>query len=602
MPPWLETALFVLLMASVAAGTVRRGWWGLSVALLVVMIVQDQHRFQPWAYLFGMAALAVATTTKARAAGLCRLYLVALYFHSGLSKLDASFCLELGPAFLETAARPFGMHPASWPGWARTAAVLAMPAAEVAIAAGLVFRRSRGFARAGAIGLHVSLIGVLGPWGIDQSAIVLVWNAALIVEVSILFAAEMGEESGAPRRFEPATAMIFALAAIVPFGERRGLCDAWPAFAYYASHVDRLEVEVSADDLDALPATLRRTATGEGPWRRVDLTAWSRAVRGVPVYPQARACLGLAEALAMREGGKGRVRVLWESRADRTTGRRERSVAVGLRAIRALGDRCRLNAHPAPGTADASQRWAGLLIRGEVAFHGGFHAMRLTRASGILLHPTSLPGRFGIGDLGPSASAFIEFLAESGQHWWQILPVGPTGYGNSPYQSLSSCAGNPLLISPELLADDGLLTREDWRDYPVFPEDFADFDAVAEAKDGLLRKAFARAGDGGPGFEAFRRSAASWLDDYALFMALKADHGGAAWYDWEPDLVTRRPEALETRRRELADVVRFEQFVQYLFARQWSAMRGLCRQHHIGLIGDLPIFVAQDSADVWSRP
>ena len=228
--------------------------------------------------------------------------------------------------------------------------------------------------------------------------------------------------------------------------------------------------------------------------------------------------------------------------------------------------------------------------------------MRLPRRSGVLLHPTSLPGRFGIGDLGPAAEAFVGFLADAGQRWWQILPLGPTGHGHSPYQSHSSIAGNRLLISPEWLAEDGLLTPEDWRDLPEFPEGFVAFDAVAEAKDALLRTAFARFDPGRADFRSFDDREGDWLDDYALYVALKAAHGGRAWYDWEPRLARREPEALAEAREAHAEEIAYQKFLQYAFARQWDRLRALCHERRIGMIGDLPIFVAQDSADVWTRP
>jgi 4-alpha-glucanotransferase len=228
--------------------------------------------------------------------------------------------------------------------------------------------------------------------------------------------------------------------------------------------------------------------------------------------------------------------------------------------------------------------------------------MRLPRASGILLHPTSLPGRFGIGDLGPSALEFLDVLVETGQRWWQILPVGPTGYGNSPYQSYSSYAGNPPLISPERLLDDGLLSASDWADYPSFPDERVEFDAVIAAKDQLLRRAFADFTPRAKAFTLFVEENAAWLDDFALFMALKESHGGRAWYDWEPKLVTREPASIARARDELAESVAYYQFVQYIFDEQWRALRAACESRSIGIIGDLPIFVAPDSADVWSRP
>ncbi|MBX6316072.1 MAG: 4-alpha-glucanotransferase [Isosphaeraceae bacterium] len=228
--------------------------------------------------------------------------------------------------------------------------------------------------------------------------------------------------------------------------------------------------------------------------------------------------------------------------------------------------------------------------------------MRLPRGCGILLHPTSLPSRFGIGDLGPEADAFIDFLAETGQRWWQMLPVGPTGYGNSPYQSHSSYAGNRLLISPEWMAAEGWLSPKDWADYPELPRDRVDYDAVAEAKERLFRRAFARFGIGDEGFQPFLRDNLHWLDDYALYLALKKVHGDRAWNDWESEIAARRPEALARWREELAEEVRYYQFIEYIFYKQWQRLRDKCRTRGIGLIGDLPIFVSQDSSDVWARP
>ena len=347
MPAWVSGLLFASLMVALAAGVRWRGSLGAAAALLVVLIAEDQHRFQPWAYQFLMAALALATTSAARAAGLCRLFLIALYFHSGLSKLDVSFCRELGPTFLETAARPIGLHPSAWPPALRTGAALAMPAAEVVIAAGLAWRRTRQAALAGAIALHMALIAILGPWGLGHSAIVLVWNAALIVEDVILFGFVPSESLNGGSIWGSLTAAAFVVAAVLPFGERWGACDTWPAFALYASHAERVEIALPEAEIGSLPESIRRHLSGEGTWRRLDLTAWSRAVRGVPVYPQGRACVGLAEALAARYRGARALRVSLGGRADRWTGRRDWAVAVGRAAIHTLGDRFRLNAHPA---------------------------------------------------------------------------------------------------------------------------------------------------------------------------------------------------------------------------------------------------------------
>jgi 4-alpha-glucanotransferase len=228
--------------------------------------------------------------------------------------------------------------------------------------------------------------------------------------------------------------------------------------------------------------------------------------------------------------------------------------------------------------------------------------MRPARTSGILLHPTSLPGPFGIGDLGPQAVAFLDFLAGSGQRWWQMLPVGPTGAGNSAYQSYSSYAGNPHLISPERLVDDGWLTPADWKDYPRLPADRVDFDAVAIAKERLLRIAFGRFEPHHLDCRAFCEEQAHWLDDYALYMALKEAHRGAAWMSWSPALVLRQPEALDEWRERLSNEILYYEFVQFAFSRQWRLLRAACREREVELIGDVPIFVALDSADVWARP
>ncbi|WZO96650.1 4-alpha-glucanotransferase [Isosphaeraceae bacterium EP7] len=227
--------------------------------------------------------------------------------------------------------------------------------------------------------------------------------------------------------------------------------------------------------------------------------------------------------------------------------------------------------------------------------------MRLPRASGILLHPTSLPSSFGIGDLGPGATAFVDYLAEAGQRWWQVLPLNPTGFGNSPYQAYSSYAGNRLLLSPERLVDDGWLTADDWSDYPILAEDHVDFDAVTIAKDKLFKKAFDRFDSNQLGFHNFINDEAFWLDDYSLYMAIKEAHGGSCWFDWPAELIHREPEAMAYWREKLATEIRYAQFLQFSLARQWRSLREYCNARNVGLIGDVPIFVAHDSADVWSH-
>ncbi|HYM62253.1 MAG TPA: 4-alpha-glucanotransferase [Thermoanaerobaculia bacterium] len=229
------------------------------------------------------------------------------------------------------------------------------------------------------------------------------------------------------------------------------------------------------------------------------------------------------------------------------------------------------------------------------------------RFAGILLHPTSLPGRYGIGDLGDELTAFLDWAASAGMKIWQVLPLNPTGFGNSPYGCLSSFAGNPLLISPQRLLHEGLLPYHVIENVPSFPDDHVDFDAVAAFKDNLLRVSFAH-------FEAtahddLRRALADfvaadaqqgWLDDWTLFMALKQRLGDAKWSGWEPSLARRAPEAMALARNELADEIRFQQYVQWLFFRQWRAVRDAARSRGILIMGDVPIYVAEDSADVWA--
>ena len=228
--------------------------------------------------------------------------------------------------------------------------------------------------------------------------------------------------------------------------------------------------------------------------------------------------------------------------------------------------------------------------------------MKLPRSCGILLHPTSLPTRWGVGDLGPATDEFLDYLVEAGQGWWQMLPVGPVGDGYSPYQSPSSFAGNRLLISPERLVTAGLLTAKDLDELPTVSGDRIDFESIYAAKDRLLERAYRAFGDGNSGFESFRQTQAAWLDDYSLYMSLRDEQGGLGWETWEPAITARRPGAMAQARDRLASAIRFYEFVQYLFALQWDRLRADCQAREIRLIGDLPIFVAGDSADVWARP
>jgi len=233
--------------------------------------------------------------------------------------------------------------------------------------------------------------------------------------------------------------------------------------------------------------------------------------------------------------------------------------------------------------------------------------MNFPRSSGILLHPTSLPGPFGIGDLGPEAYRFADFLSASGQSLWQMLPLGPTGYGDSPYAGYSAFAGNTLLISPEQLIAEGLLTRRDLTNVPALSDQFVDFAQVHQLKDSLLLKVYERyrhSTDTGlrSAFETFCERFKSWLDDYALFRALKDQNGGRAWNEWDAALVRSEPAAIAAAREALAEEVEAQKFYQFLFFKQWLELKTYCNEREIRIIGDIPIFVALDSADVWTNP
>jgi len=233
--------------------------------------------------------------------------------------------------------------------------------------------------------------------------------------------------------------------------------------------------------------------------------------------------------------------------------------------------------------------------------------MNFPRSSGILLHPTSLPGPFGIGDLGPAAYAFADFLEAAGQSLWQVLPLGPTGYGDSPYACYSAFAGNTLLISPEELVREGLLMKDAVTIVTSFADERVDFEVVHKHKDSILRLAFdafkqTANPELGDAFAEFCRQHAAWLDDYALFRALKDAHGGKAWNEWQPELARRDGGALAAVREKLDEEIEAQQFYQFLFFRQWFALKADCNRRGIQLVGDIPIFVAHDSADVWTNP
>jgi 4-alpha-glucanotransferase len=228
--------------------------------------------------------------------------------------------------------------------------------------------------------------------------------------------------------------------------------------------------------------------------------------------------------------------------------------------------------------------------------------MNFDHRSGILLHVTSLPSPYGIGDLGPDTYKYLDFLVAARVRWWQVLPLGPTGYGDSPYQSFSSFAGNPLLVSPALLQADGLIDEEHLIQRPAFPANRVDFAMVSDWKRGLFQVAFMRLAEFpelNREFDQFREQNAHWLDDYSLFMTLKAQEGLVSWIHWRSEWRDREPVALAAAREQYAATIAFYAFQQFLFFRQWQALRERMAQLNIGLIGDLPIYVAEDSSDVW---
>ncbi len=230
--------------------------------------------------------------------------------------------------------------------------------------------------------------------------------------------------------------------------------------------------------------------------------------------------------------------------------------------------------------------------------------MRFERSAGILLHPTSLPGRFGIGDLGAEAYNFTNFLEAAGQKVWQIFPLGPTGFGDSPYQCFSAFAGNPLLISPEKLKDVGLLSSKDLQHIPNFNPSFIDYGGVIYYKHELLGIAFnnykKKSGELKHQFEKFCNDNKDWLEDYSFFMAAKDFHEGALWTEWDKELVLRKAGDLKKWSVKLSDGIEYHNFIQFLFFKQWLELKNYANSKGIKIIGDIPIFVAYDSADVWA--
>lgn len=244
--------------------------------------------------------------------------------------------------------------------------------------------------------------------------------------------------------------------------------------------------------------------------------------------------------------------------------------------------------------------------------------MNFKRSSGILMHPTSLPNEYGIGDLGSAAYDFVDFLHETGQKLWQVLPIGPTGYGNSPYASFSAFAGNTNLISPELLKKQGFLDEEDLTNLPEFDKNKIDYPKVAEFKSGLFKKSFEKFKERvnekeKDNFFYFCDMNNYWLQDFAVFMSVKEYYETEAknenrentcktWSDWQPEILSREPSHLNEVNNKLGDEIFYHKYLQYQFFKQWLQLKSYVNEKGISLIGDIPIFVAYDSADVWANP
>lgn len=232
--------------------------------------------------------------------------------------------------------------------------------------------------------------------------------------------------------------------------------------------------------------------------------------------------------------------------------------------------------------------------------------MSFERGSGILMHPTSFPGRYGIGDLGQAAYDFVDFLKATGQKIWQVMPLNPTGYGDSPYQCFSAFAGNPYLISPDKLVEDKLLNPEDVADVPNFPKQRVDYGPVIDYKVTLLQNAYegfkkSKKKSLIKAFDEFKKENDFWLKDFALFMAIKTHHGGELWQKWDEKIALREPDAVKKWQKKLADEIEAHAFYQFIFFRQWVELKKYAHHNGVRIMGDIPIFVAYDSSDVWSN-
>ena len=354
-PGWLGGwGLFVAMVGSILAVLAGRGgrWaWSVSLVCLVGSILGDQNRLQPWVQQYLAVALAAVLLPRERALDLARWYIIVLYAASGLSKLDAAFVGELGGTFLRTVGHLVGLAPEGWLPGVQTAATLAMPAGELVVAVALAVPRLRLWGLAGSVVQHLATVAILGPWALDHSTIVLIWNGAVLVENLVLFGPRTVRFTPGPGAGLVVGALVVALVGF----ERWGWVDSWPAHALYASHAERSAILWPEAESSELPEAIRRwlgPPDDEG-FCRLDLTGWSRAGRGVPVYPQNRVVCGIAESLVERFGsatGPPPRVIFWGRSGVGRIPPRDRVECVGLAAIRRRGGRCWSNAHPAPGS------------------------------------------------------------------------------------------------------------------------------------------------------------------------------------------------------------------------------------------------------------
>ena len=345
--------LFALILISTGAVVLGRGGrlaWAVSLLSFAWAILEDQNRLQPWVQQYLAVALAAVLAGRKEFLDLARWYVIVLYAASGLSKLDSAFVDELGATFLSTIGHLTGFSPESWSTGLRTGATLAMPVGEILVAIALAAPRTRIWGLAGSVIQHVATILILAPWGLNHSAIVLVWNGAVLVENLILFGPPRA--GWTPRGGASLGAGLLVVALVG--AERWGWVDSWPSHALYASHAERSTILWPESEANALPPSIRGRLgpPDDDGLCRLDLTAWSRGERGVPIYPQNRVACGVAEALVERfappNGAPVRV-IFWGRSGIARTSVRDRSECTNLRSLRRRGDRFWINAHPSPG-------------------------------------------------------------------------------------------------------------------------------------------------------------------------------------------------------------------------------------------------------------